>query len=79
LGKISLNLHEDISEIARRDPVSANNRVLVRRMLSEIADHFRQGKRWEIIEIYDEGIPKTKLVLAFHSSRMGEQSDFAIA
>lgn len=112
------------------DSISVKNRVLVRNMLSEIADHFRKGKRWEIMEIYDEergqyllftdgwrgekreygcflhvevkpdgkiwlrrdgtdldfgqqlldeGVPKNNLVLAFHSPRMREQSDFATA
>jgi XisI protein len=30
------------------------HKSLVRKMLSEIADHFRQGKRWEILEAFDE-------------------------
>ena len=102
---------------------------LVRTLLADIANHFRQSNRWEIIEAFDEdrgqyllftdgwqgetrdygcfmhievkpsgriwlrrdgtdldigqqlldeGVPKSELVLAFHSPKMREWSDFAV-
>lgn len=106
------------------------HKKLVRSLLTEIADRFRQSKRWEIIEAFDEehgqyllftdgwqgekreygcfmhlevkldgkiwlrrdgtdldigqqlldeGVAKSELVLAFHSPKMRELSDFAVS
>jgi hypothetical protein len=103
---------------------------LVRKLLTEIANRFRQSNRWEIIEAFDEehgqyllftdgwqgekreygcfmhldvkpdgkiwlrrdgtdldigqqlldeGVAKSELVLAFHSPKMRELSDFAVS
>ena len=103
---------------------------LVRKLLLEVADRFRESNRWEILEAFDEehgqyllftdgwqgekreygcflhvevkdngriwirrdgtdldfgqqlldkGVLKSDLVLGFHSPRMREQSDFAVA
>jgi hypothetical protein len=106
------------------------HKQLVKRLLTEIADRFRQSNRWEIMEAFDEergqyllftdgwqgeqreygcfmhlevkpngkiwlrrdgtdldigqqlldeGVAKSNLVLAFHSPRTREWSDFAVS
>jgi hypothetical protein len=46
---------------------------LVRKMLSELASHFRQNKRWEILEAFDE---ERGQYLLFTDGWQGETRDY---